>query len=635
MARSEIALASSFRDVQASDFDSADEMREYIISNIHELRKLRQKGVVALFNSQHYDSEIMDFVKIGHGSLGGKARGLAFMSAVLHENSELHEKYKGITIELPKTLVICTDGFESFIAENDLKRFAGAGFTDAEVADAFICAEMPAWLEEELEGFISHVRYPLSIRSSSLLEDAQFQPYAGLYATFMIPNNHPDKTVRLKHLITAIKLVYASTYYEGPKAFARNTSNQPQEEAMAVIIQHVVGQPYGDYYYPAISGVCQSHNFYPVSHMKPEEGIAHIALGLGKTVVEGEQTLRFSPRYPDIIPHFSSVDDILKNAQRHFYSLKLRNYPNDLNFSKDANLERREVTDAETEEPVKMLSSTFIPEEHRIRDTGYIPGPKLLTFSQILKYKIFPLPELLDDLLKIGRKGMGCPIEIEFCVNLHPDKSIKSEFIFLQIRPMVAETGRFESEIRPEDIRTAVCRSSQALGNGKTNHITDIVYVKPKDFKTDATLRMAKEISQLNALLIKEKRPYLLVGPGRWGSADRWLGIPVQWQDISGVGAIIELRNDQLKADPSQGSHFFQNITALGIPYLTVTEDGEDHFDWQWVESLPPQQETTFLKHVRSTHPLTVKIDGKKAYGVVIRQDGSLLTDSNSNARLD
>ena len=621
MARSEIALASSFRDVQASAFSSAGELRAYIISNIHELRKLRQKGVVARFNAQHYDPEIMDFVKIGHGSLGGKARGLAFMSAVLHQNRDLHEKYEDITIELPKTLVVCTDGFESFIAENNLKRFADEGFTDKEVAAAFLKADLPEWLRTDLEAFIAHVHYPLSIRSSSLLEDAQFQPYAGLYETYMIPNNHPDPSVRLEHLITAVKLVYASTYYEGPKAFARNTSNQPQEEAMAVIIQQVVGQQYGDYFYPSISGVSQSHNFYPVSHMKAEEGIAHIALGLGKTVVEGERTLRFSPKYPNITPQFSTVDDILKNAQRYFYSLRLLNYPSELNFHKNSNLEKREVDEAESEFPVKALSSTYIPEEHRLRDTGFMPGAKLLTFAQVLKHKIFPLPELLDDLLNIGRKGMGCPIEIEFSVNLYPEKDRKGDFFFLQIRPMVAEEERFEVEISERDVKSAICRSSQALGNGKTNRIADIVYVKPEDFKVESTVQMSGEIGQINAALSKEKRPYLLVGPGRWGSADRWLGIPVQWKDISGVGAIIELRNDQLKADPSQGSHFFQNITSLGIPYLTVTEDAGDCFDWQWVESLSPVQETPFLRHVRLQNRLTIKVDGRKAQGVVIREN--------------
>jgi len=595
-------------------------MREYIISNIRALRKLRQKGVVTQFRADRFDPSIKEFLKIGHGSLGGKARGLAFMSAVLEQNQELHEKYSEIKIRIPRTLVICTDGFESFVAQNHLEHFAKQGFTDEEVARGFLDADMPEWLTRDLEAFVAQVSIPLSVRSSSLLEDAQFQPYAGLYQTYMIPNNHPDRTVRLQHLIKAIKLVYASTYYEGPKAFSRSTSNQPQAEAMAVIIQQLSGREYGDYFYPCISGVAQSHNFYPVSRMKPEEGIAHIALGLGKTVVEGEKTLRFSPRYPEIMPQFSTVSDILANSQRYFYALRIRNYPDGPEVWRDSNLEKRELDDAEEEFPVRALVSTYIPVEDRIRDTGYMPGPKVLTFAQVLKHHIFPLPDLLSDLLILGRKGMGCPIEIEFSVDINPDKERKSIFSFLQIRPMVASEGRFNVEITPDELSRAFCRSTTALGNGRNEEIKDIVYVKPDAFETRATVQIAEEIGQVNAGLLNQKRKYLLVGPGRWGSADRWLGIPVQWRHISGVGAIIELRNEKLKADPSQGSHFFQNITSLGIDYITVTEDAEseDHFDWAWVRSIPVVQETTFLKHVTLEKPLIIKIDGRRSQCVII-----------------
>lgn len=620
MARSEITLGTKFREVQASEFSNADEIRQYIISNIHALRKWRQKGVVAQFQAQNFDPDINDFVKIGQGSLGGKARSLAFMSALLQENSHIYEKYPEINIEIPKTLVIGTDGFESFVAKNRLELFANEGFTDKEVAEGCLKADMPNWLIRELESYLSQVKYPLSVRSSSLLEDAQFQPYAGLYQTYMIPNNHPEFSTRLQHLITAIKLVYASTYYEAPKAFSKNISVSPQEEAMAVIIQQMTGEEYGDYFYPALSGVALSHNFYPVHPMKPEDGIAHIALGLGKTVVEGEKSLRFSPKYPKVMPQFSIVDDILANAQRFFYALKIRDYPEDLNFPKHSNLEKREVDDAQAEFPVRTLASTYIPEEHRIRDTGYMPGPKVLTFAQVLKYNTFPLAPLLRDLLELGRKGMGCPVEIEFSVTLGSEKDAKSNFSFLQMRPMVAGLERFEVKITQQEIQKAFCRSSQALGNGINKELADIVYVKPDDFKPEATVKMAEEIGRLNASLLKEKRPYLLVGPGRWGSADRWLGIPVEWRHISGMGAIIELRNENLKADASQGSHFFQNITSLEIHYITVTEgpESEDYFDWEWVGSLPVIQETTFLRHVRLEKPMTLKIDGRTSQCVMI-----------------
>ncbi len=618
MSRSEIALASEFREVQASEFLDADHMRQYIISNIHTLRKWRQKGVVAQFKGENFDADTMDFVKIGQGSIGGKARSLAFMSALLQEHPEIHEKYSRINIEIPKTLVIATEGFESFVSQNHLEHFGREDFTDEEVTEGFLKADMPEWLISELEAYLSQVKYPLSVRSSSLLEDAQFQPYAGLYETYMIPNNHSDPSIRLKHLITAIKLVYASTYFEGPKAFTRSILSQPQAEAMAVIIQQLAGEEYGEYFYPAVSGVAMSHNFYPFSHMKSEEGIANIALGLGKTVMEGEKNLRFSPKYPEILPQFSTVDDILANAQRFFYALRIKGYPDELNFGEYSNLEKREVDDAEDEFPVRTFASTYVPEEHRIRDTAYIPGPKILTFAQILKYNSLPLPQLLCDILELGRKGMGCPVEMEFSINLSSEKNGKSDFFFLQMRPMVADEERFEVQITEQEIEKAFCHSSQALGNGKNEEMADIVYVKPDDFKPEATMQMAQEVGQINSGLLKDKRPYLLVGPGRWGSFDRWLGIPVKWQNISGVGAIIELRNEKLRADPSQGSHFFQNITSLGIHYITVTEESEDYFDWEWVSSLAAVQETAFLRHVRVERPLILKIDGRKSQCVII-----------------
>ncbi|MGE5840623.1 MAG: PEP/pyruvate-binding domain-containing protein, partial [Deltaproteobacteria bacterium] len=609
---------SAFRAVQASEFSTAEEMREYIVSHIHGLRRWRQKGVVAQFNASSFDPDVSDFVKIGQGSLGGKARSLAFMAALLQEDPAIYEKYGNINIEIPKTLVISTDVFEAFVSRNNLQHFAVKDAPDKEIAVAFLKAEMPEWLVQELAVYLTHVTYPLSVRSSSALEDLQFQPYAGLYQTYMIPNNHPDRSVRIRQLIDAIKLVYASTYYEGPKAFARHTSGRPQEENMAIIVQKLTGEEYGDYYYPAISGVGQSHNFYPIPPMKREDGIASIALGLGKTVVEGERALRFCPKHPTCMPQFSTVDDTLSNAQRYFYALKIRSYPEGLTFDHYSNLERREVDEAEEEFPVQALASTYIPEEHRIRDSGYLRGPKVLTFAQVLKYNTFPLPSLVSDFLDLGRRAMGCPVEIEFSASLSPDLEQKSSFYFLQMRPMVTDLETFDVKITAEEVEKAFCFSTQALGNGMNEDISDIVYVKPEDFRPDSTVAIAKEIGRLNAELLKQKRPYLLVGPGRWGSADRWLGIPVQWHDISGVGAIIELRGSMHKTDPSQGTHFFQNITSLGIHYVTVTEGEEDRVEWEWLRSLPAVQETPFLRHVRLDRPFLLKIDGKTSQCVMI-----------------
>lgn len=614
MARSEIGLASLFREVQASWFSGADEMREYIISSIRASRKWHQRGVVAQFHPLSYDPEINDFVKVGQGSIGGKARSLAFMAALFGKEPSIHRKYKGIDIEIPKTLVITTDGFESFIGQNQLQHFAVDDSDDHVIAETFLKSEMPPWISSELQAFLSMIRYPLSIRSSSLLEDAQFQPYAGLYQTYMITNNHPDPAVRLEELVAAVKLVYASTYYQGPKAFSRSVSLQPQEEKMAVVIQQLTGEAYGEYFYPAVSGVAQSYNYYPISPMKREEGIAHIALGLGKTVMEGERTLRFSPRHPDKLPQFSLVDDILRNAQRFFYALDIRCAHAKPGFQ----LVRRAVDEAESEFPVKTLAGTYVLEEHRIRDTGYMPGGKILTFAPILKHDLFPLAPLLCDLLDMGRTGMGAPVEIEFSVNLGTAENPKKEFFFLQMRPMAAGHGLFEVNIERKEILKAFCYSTQALGNGRNDKIADIVYVRKSEFRPDATAQIAQEIGLLNAHLVKENRPYLLVGPGRWGSADHWLGIPVRWPDISGVGAIIELRDEQLKVEPSQGTHFFQNITSLGIHYITVTEGSSDFFRWEWVDSMPAYKETRFLRHVRLEKGMTIKIDGRTSKGIIM-----------------
>lgn len=618
MARSEIRLASKFRKVELCDFNNVGEVRDYIISNIRDLRKRRQQGIVTHFSANDFDPDIMDFVKIGKGSLGGKARGLAFMSTQLPKDSEICKRFPDINIIIPKTVVISTEGFDSFVEQNRLKYLIMGTYTDEEIADSFFQADMPDSILKNLKAIIQQVTTPLSIRSSSLLEDAQFRPYAGLYSTYMIPNNHPNFAVRLRQLVTAIKLVYASTYFEGPRSFARSTSQQFKEDSMAVIIQQLAGNSYGDYFYPTLSGVAQSHNFYPISYMKPDDGIAHIAMGLGKIVVEGERTLRFSPKYPNILPQFSTVDDILENCQRHFYALKIKNYSESLNFEMDSNLERLDLDEAEDDFPVKALASTYIPEEHRIRDTAYAAGPKVLTFAQILKYDSFPLPELLSQLLDLGKNGMGCPVEIEFSVNIPQKKGQKIDFFFLQMRPMAGEGDRVKVQISDQEIKSAFCFSNHALGNGKNQNISDIVYVKPQAFEITETLNIAKEIRLVNAKLVSQNRPYLLVGPGRWGSADRFLGIPVQWRDISGVGAIIELRNESLKADPSQGSHFFQNITSLGIHYITVNEGAEDFFKWEWVNSLAKVEENHFLRHVRLEQNFMLKIDGRASQCVMV-----------------
>jgi CheY-like chemotaxis protein len=612
MARSEIALASRLRQFQVSDFSDVEAMRQFIISSIHSLRKWRQKGVVVQFSAKGYDPGIADFVKIGRGSLGGKARGLAFVSNLLRQSPELFKKYKGLEIQIPRSLVITTSGFDAFIETNDLHDLPASGKTDDEITEAFLTATMPSDIEADLAAFLDKVRYPLSVRSSSLLEDAHHQPLAGLYKTFMIANNHADDHVRLDQLIRAIKMVYASTWFAEPQRFARSTAFRHRKEQMAVLVQQIVGRRHGDFFYPVLSGQARSQNYYTFGKIQPNDGMAKIAMGFGRIIDAGEGGLRFCPRYPSILPDFSKTEDILTNAQQQFYALRLSKASDGL-----IGLERRQTADALEEAPLQVVASTYLPQEDRIRDSMALEGPKLITFASILKHKSFPLTELLMDLLEIGRKGMGCYVDLEFALNLAEGRNHISEFHILQMRPMPTG-GPFEVEITPEDINRALCYTDQAMGHGRNNGITEIVYIRPETFDVAHTQKMAEEIRQINARLKLEQKPYLLIGPGRWGSFDNWLGIPVKWDDINGAGAIVELRVSQLKADPSQGSHFFQQITTHGLPYLTITEGGTDLIDWARIQTYPKIYETTFLRHVHLLSPLLIKCDGRSSRCVIL-----------------
>ena len=617
MARSEIMLASKIKPVKISDFESVGDAKQYLVSIIHDRRMGRQKGIITEFDSHHFDPDA-DFSKIGKGSLGGKARGLAFMSTRLKNSPEFRNKFKDVNISVPKTLVVSTEAFDSFINENNLRDVASGEFSDAQIIRLFTDAQIPEWLKLDLEQYLHHVRYPLAVRSSSLLEDAQFQPFAGIYKTYMIPNNHPDPAQRCEQLILAIKLVYASTYCQNARAYVKSTFHRTEDEKMGIVIQKLTGQKYGDYFYPSISGVAQSYNYYSIAHMKPEDGLAHVALGLGKIVVEGGAALRFSPKYPQFLPQFSTVDDMLENAQRFFYALNLKKFPDDLALDEDATLEKLEITEAVHDAPVRHLCSTYSAQDHRIRDGVQTSGYPVCTFASILKYQSFPLAEILGDLLRIGRVGMGCPVEIEFAVEMPFDKEQKPLFELLQIRPMAVNQYNLEIEISAEDISKAFCYSTMALGNGQSKEIKDVIFVNPDSFDAADTIKIAAEIGNVNKEMTLRNRKYLLIGPGRWGSADRWLGIPVRWTDISGVGAIVETTIEGLKADPSQGSHFFHNITSLGISYLNTSEGGGDFIDWEWLRSLSVTTETPHLKHVVLKRPLTVKIDGKQSRAVII-----------------
>jgi hypothetical protein len=611
-ARTETVLASKFRPLRGQDFENVQSHRDYLISAIRTRRKQRQKGIVVDFDPQHFDPDTT-FLRIGKGSLGGKARGLAFVSSLLKDHVELHEKFSSVDIIIPQTLVITTEGFESFVQENDLRWLAKEDLDDETVAGHFLQGRFPDWLTDLLRSYLELIGYPLAVRSSSLLEDAQFHAYAGLYRTYMIPNNCPDLETRLEQLIQSIKLVYASTYFQGPKAFSSRVGQRTEDEQMAVIIQRLVGERYGDHFYPAISGVAQSHNYYPFSKMHPEDGIVTIAMGLGKMVVEGERTLRFSPRYPQILPQRSRLEDILDNAQQSFYALNLNETCHYLGVNDTFNLSKLDIFEARNDSPLSHLASFYQPDQQRLRDTMVKDGYPVLTFSRVLKYDTPPLAPILTEVLELGKHGMGCPVELEFSVSIPNGHRIRPQFAFLQLRPMSARAELMNVSISDEELDQGVCVSENALGNGDFRNIRDILYVRPDTFDPSKTVTIAREIGNWNARMLKENKKYLLIGPGRWGSADRWLGIPVSWKDISGVGAIVETESSRLQAEPSQGSHFFHNITNLGIGYITLKESAGDFLDWDWLGSQPHNESSDHVVHVRLDKPLKLKIDGRSS----------------------
>ncbi len=613
----EVKLASQIRPLRDRNFDTAENHRRHLIQMINEQRRERLKGVIVDFDPDKFDPDTA-FLKIGKGSLGGKARGLAFMSSVLHRAPAFLQSFDNVDIFVPQTLVITTEGFDLFIRINQLEAIVKADLPDEVVAQRFMAADFPKTLKSRLVSYLDRIRYPLAVRSSSLLEDAQFKPYAGLYKTFILANDHDDIACRLDQLINAIKMVYASTYFKAPRAFSARVGNRVETEKMAVILQQLVGSRYGDFYYPAVSGSAESQNYYPFSKMKPEDGIVNMALGLGKAVMEGERNLRFSPRFPEILPQRSMVKDILENSQRHFYALKMGETTCRIWINDAVTLLEREIIDAAGELPVQLLSSTYDPVENRIRDVYASSGYPVVTFAFLLKYKIFPIPEIITGLLELGREALGCPVEMEFAIDFSADSTANARFAVLQLRPMGSREEMLAVDISDHDRNRAFCVSHLALGNTINSEMVDIVYVKPESFDPARTIEIARQIGEINASLVNAGRKYILIGPGRWGSADRWLGIPVSWADIYGVGAIVETVHPLIHAEPSHGSHFFHNITALGIPYLNVNDVEGNHMDWPWLMRLSKVNEKTDVVHGAHLQSVILKVDGRKGLGVIM-----------------
>ena len=614
--RTEFSLAEVLRPRKVSEFGSVEELRQNLVAALSEYRRARDRSVVADFDRSGYEQSI-GMARIGGGSLGGKARGLAFVNRLLLE-AHLAAQFSGIRISVPPAVVLGTDIFDQFLEKNRLDDFALSSTSDEEIKERFATAHFPRTALRDLRAFLQKVEYPLAVRSSGLLEDSPSQPLAGVYRTVMVPNIGSLRD-RLADLIAAIKSVYASTFSQQAKAFLKMTPFRLEEEKMAVIIQRIVGRRHGDRFYPDFSGVARSHNVYPSPPMKVEDGIAAVALGLGRAVVEGCTCVRFSPRYPRNVLAFSSVDSSLKDSQREFFVLDLsrkavRKGP------EGAELTKLGLVEAEADGTLAAVGSTYSTENHTITDGIGRPGLRLVSFAPILKHRLFPLAELLDRMLEISRKGTGSEVEIEFAVNLKGRDDGDPEFGFLQLRPsaMAGDAGDLEIGDTPQS--ALLCRSCSVLGHGKVSHLRDLVVVDAERFDRMRSHEIADQLARINGTLQREGTPYLLVGVGRWGSLDRHLGIPVTWNQIAGARVIVESGFRDMRVTPSQGTHFFQNLTSLNIGYFTVNPQAGDGFiDWEWLAAQPALEDTGFVRHLRLERPIIVRMNGKTGEGVILK----------------
>ncbi len=618
-ARTEFALADRLRPRKVSEFAGTEDLRAYLVDTITRFRDETQRGVVADFSRRQFDASA-GFLRIGSGSLGGKARGLAFMNAVLGLGG-MSEGVTGVRVRVPPTAVVGTDVFDAFLDRDDLRQRVLGDVADDEVVRAFLDQKLPQEFLGDLRAFLRRVRYPLAVRSSSLLEDSQWQPFAGVYATYMLPNNHPRLGKRLDQLCDAIKLVYASTFSRAAKSYLEATGNRVEEEKMGVIIQEVVGRNHESYRYPDFAGVALSTNFYPTGGLRPEDGVAYVALGLGRTVVEGMRCLRFSPRQPQNLPQFGTVADMLRNSQREFFAVDISNPDSYPRAGEDSNLVRLSLEDAERHGTLAAVGSVYSAANDRIYDGIGRPGPRLVSFAHVLKSGLYPLAEVLEFLLELGRRSLNTAVEIEFA-GLIGENGHPHELGFLQLRPLAAAQASARVEVDLLESPDALCATDAALGNGRIEEVRDIVYVPPDRFDRGRTVAIADEIGELNRQLRAEGRPYLLIGPGRWGSADRWLGIPVRWGQISGARTIVEADLEDFRVTPSQGTHFFQNLTSFQVGYLTVgAARPASRLDWAWLAAQPAHAETAHVRHLRLAGPLTILLDGRAGRAAILKPE--------------
>ncbi len=615
MARTEFALAARIRPRRVTDFATVDELRTYLLQTLAEFRERSQAGVITEFSPARLHTPIA-FTRIGGGSMGGKARGLAFINALIRRHS-LRREFNDAVITVPSSAAVGTDVFDAFLDENGLREPISQDLEDEEIAKRFLDAKVPSMIYNDLLAFLRLVRYPLAIRSSSLLEDSHDRPFAGIYATHMVPNNHPDLRVRMDQLCDAIKLVYASTFFRSARRYLQATGRHAEEEKMGVILQQIVGSEHGGCFYPTFSGVARSYNFYPAGSATPDDGVASVALGLGKTVVEGGQSLLFCPAQPNVLPQCPTIGDMLANSQREFYALDISHpgvYPS---MDTEANLLRHPLSVAEEDGTLAPIGSVYSAENDAVYDGLNRPGTRLVTFAHVLKSGLFPLADVLRRLLEIGHEGMACPVEIEFAVNMTVNPA---EFGVLQIRPIVSHEEYEDVALDNFDPADTVCYSPQVLGNGRMCGVRDIVYVKPDQFDAAFTREIAAEFGLINDKLLREKRKCVMIGSGRWGTSDRWLGIPVAWDQISSVQVLVETTLDGFVITPSQGTHFFQNLTSLGIGYFTVDPSvDKGAIDWDWLARQESASESRFVRHIRLSEPLDIRVDGRTRTGAILK----------------
>ncbi|TWV58009.1 PEP/pyruvate-binding domain-containing protein [Parabacteroides distasonis] len=608
--------AEVLKHVDVSDYKDMDEARKLIFDLIVQYRRMKNTGVVAVYQKDRFD-EYSNFARIGDGSLGGKGRGLAFIGAMVKRYPKLESD--NFAVNIPKTVVICTDIFDEFMETNELYPVALGDADDETILRYFLRASLPSRLIEDLMAFFDVVKSPIAVRSSSLLEDSHYQPFAGIYSTYMVPKIE-EKYDMLRTVSDAIKAVYASVFYKDSKAYMTATSNLIDQEKMAVVLQEVVGSRYNDHFYPTMSGVARSLNFYPIGNEKAEDGIANIALGLGKYIVDGGQTLRFSPRHPHSILQMSTMDFALRETQTRFYALDLKNMAEAFSVDDAFNLVKLGLKDADAEGSLKYIVSTYDPYDQIIRDGYYPGGRKILSFVNILQHDVFPLADTLDQILRIGQQEMGRPVEIEFAVNMDPSDHTRATFYLLQIRPIVDNKEIMDEDLSLVKNEETILSSTSVLGHGIVGDVQDIIYVKTGAFNSSNNQLIAYEIEKMNRSFTDQEKGYVLVGPGRWGSSDSWLGIPVKWPHISNARVIVECGLENYRVDPSQGTHFFQNLTSFGVGYFTVNPfKGDGWFDEAFLNAQPAVEETEYLRHVHFDAPITIKMDGKKSLGVVLK----------------